>query len=79
MDIRTVQSDGTAAFGLAAGLIQENGQLRFTFSNSDARKLADFMISKRHTGVEAARIIYSKPYIFQAVGGSHTAPGVCEN
>jgi hypothetical protein len=75
---RTVKPDGTAAYGLGAGLIQENGQVRFTFSEGDARKLAAFMIAQRNRGADAARIIHREPYIFQAVGGSYTAGGVCE-
>lgn len=75
---RIVQAGHPPAFGLAAGLIQENGQVRFTFSDSDARQLAVFMIAQRRRGADAARVIYPKPYIFQAVGGSHTAPGICE-
>ena len=74
---RTIQSDGSAAFGLGAGLVQPNGQVRFTFSDPDARKLAAFMIAQR-TSAEARRVIAPAPYIFQAVGGSRTAPGICE-
>jgi hypothetical protein len=75
---RTVKPDGTAAYGLATGLIQENGQVRFTFSEEDAHKLAAFMIAQRKRGSEAARVIHSERYIFQAVGGSYTVGGVCE-
>ena len=74
---RTVQHDGTAAFGLAAGLIQPNGQVRFTFSEDDAGKLSAFMIEHRGLSERAAGVIDPKPYIFQAVGGSRTVPGVC--
>ncbi len=76
---RTVKPDGSAAYGLAAGLIQENGQVRFTFSDGDARKLAAFMIAQRSRGKVFARIIHNQEFIFQALGGSHTAGGVCEN
>ena len=75
---RTVKPDGTAAYGMGTGLIQENGQVRFTFSERDARKLAAFMIAQRNHGADAARIIHREPYIFQAIGGSYTAGGVCE-
>ena len=74
---RTVRPDGGAAFGLGAGLVQPNGQVRFTFSDADARRLAAFMIAQRITPA-ARRVIAPSPYIFQAVGGSRTAPGVCE-
>jgi hypothetical protein len=75
---RTVQPNGSAAYGLAAGLIQDNGQVRFTFSEADARKLAAFMIAQRNVGADAARIVHPEPYIFQATGGSYTASGVCD-
>lgn len=75
---RTVQPNGTAAFGLGAGLVQPTGQVRFTFSEGDARKLAAFMIAQR-AGPAARRVIAPERYIFQAVGGSRTAPGVCES
>lgn len=74
---RTIQSDGTAAFGLAAGLVQETGQVRFTFSESDAGALSRFMIDQRRRDQKAARVIDPNPYIFQAIGGSRTVPGVC--
>ena len=75
---RTLQPDGTAAFGLAAGLIQDNGQVRFTFPEGDARKLAQFMIDQRARSPQAKLAIDPRPYIFQAVGGSRTVKGVCE-
>ena len=75
---RTVQPDGTAAFGLGAGLVQPTGQVRFTFSEGDARQLAAFMIAQR-TSADARQVIAPERYIFQAVGGSRTAPGVCES
>jgi hypothetical protein len=43
---RTVTPDGSAAYGLGTGLIQENGQVRFTFSEEDERKIAAFRIGK---------------------------------
>jgi hypothetical protein len=76
---RTVKPDGTAAFGLGTGLIQENGQIRFTFSEAEARALAAFMIAKRPDSQMAARTVHSEPYIFQSSSGSYTAPGICEN
>ncbi len=75
---RTVQPDGTAAYGLGAGLVLASGQVRFTFSDADARAFDAFLIGLRAHNAEAARIISPAPYIFQAVGGSHTAPGLCE-
>lgn len=73
---RTIQRDGTVAFGLAAGLIQENGQIRFTFPEDQARKISAFLIAQRE-GRDASRVIAPNPYIFQAIGGARTVPGVC--
>ncbi|MEA2910783.1 MAG: hypothetical protein QOJ15_2864 [Bradyrhizobium sp.] len=73
---RTIQKDGTAAFGLTAGLLQPTGQIRFTFPQADARSMADFMVKQRRGG-EADRVIEADKYIFQAVGGYRTVKGVC--
>lgn len=73
---RTIQPNGTAAFGLAVGLLQETGQIRFTFPEADARSIADFMIAQR--GRDGAdRVIEPERFIFQAIGGYRTVKGVC--
>lgn len=74
---RTVSPSGIAAYGLAAGLLQANGQVRFTFSDGEARQLSAFMIARRGKLPRASQVINSQPYIFQAIGGSHTPPGAC--
>jgi hypothetical protein len=74
---RTVSPDGIGAYGLAAGLLQANGQVRFTFSDGEARQLSAFMIAQRGKLPRASQVINGRPYIFQAIGGSHTAPGAC--
>jgi len=73
---RTIQPDGTAAFGLGIGLLQPTGQIRFTFPEADARSLSAFMIAQRGRG-NADRVIASDQYIFQALGGHRTVRGVC--
>jgi hypothetical protein len=73
---RTIKEDGTAAFGLAAGLLQPTGQIRFTFPQADARSMADFMVQQRRGG-EADRVIGADKYVFQALGGYRTVKGVC--
>ena len=73
---RTIQTDGTAAFGLGVGLVQDNGQIRFTFPEDEARKISRFLIARREGG-NASRVIAPDPYVFQAVGGARTVPGVC--
>lgn len=74
---RTVQPDGTAAFGLAAGLLQPTGQIRFTFPEADARSISNFMIKQRERSNQASRVIKAEQYIFQAIGGYRTVKGVC--
>jgi hypothetical protein len=73
---RTIQPNGTAAFGLAAGLLQPTGQIRFTFPQDDARSIADFMVKQRRGG-DSDRVIKPDKYIFQAIGGYRTVKGVC--
>ena len=75
---RTVQPNGTAAFGIGTGLVQENGQIRFTFAEGYARKLAAFMIAQRKGNARAREVIHSEPYIFQGVSGAYTVKGVCD-
>lgn len=74
---RTVQPDGTAAFGLAAGLLQPTGQIRFTFPEADARSISNFMIKQRERSDQASRVITAEQYVFQAIGGYRTVKGVC--
>lgn len=74
---RTISPNGIAAYGLAAGLLQTNGQVRFTFSDGEARQLSTFMIAQRGKLPRASQVINGRPYIFQAIGGSHTASGAC--
>ena len=73
---RTIQTDGSAAFGLAIGLLQPTGQIRFTFPQADARSLSTFMIAQRGHR-DADRVIAPDQYIFQALGGYRTVRGVC--
>jgi hypothetical protein len=74
---RTIQPNGTAAFGLAAGLLQPTGQIRFTFPQPDAYSISDFMIKQRGRSNTASRVIESDRYVFQAIGGYRTVKGVC--
>ncbi|MEP6841326.1 MAG: hypothetical protein ABJA75_24970 [Bradyrhizobium sp.] len=74
---RTVQPNGTAAFGLAAGLLQPTGQIRFTFPLPDARSFSAFMVKQRSRSDTARRVIETDKYVFQAIGGYRTVKGVC--
>ena len=75
---RTIQPNGTAAFGLAAGLVRPNGQIRFTFSPADEAKLADYLYALAGQRADVAKVIAGKPFLFQANSASRTVPGVCE-
>ena len=74
---RTVQPNGTAAFGLAAGLLQPTGQVHFTFPAADARQFAEFLFQQRERSETASRVIEPDKYVFQAIGGYRTVKGVC--
>lgn len=74
---RTIQPNGTAAFGLAAGLLQPTGQIRFTFPPDDARRFSAFMVKQRSRSDTASRVIETDQYVFQAIGGYRTVKGVC--
>lgn len=76
---RTIKPNGSAAYGLALGLVQENGQVRFTFGETDARRLADFVVSQRNRNATLRNTISPNPFLFNANGGSRTAPGMCED
>ncbi|HWI86832.1 MAG TPA: hypothetical protein VNT42_10995 [Sphingomonas sp.] len=75
---RTIQPNGTAAFGLAAGLVRPNGQIRFTFSPADEARLAAYLYGLAGQRPDVARVIAAKPFLFQANSASRTIPGVCE-
>lgn len=68
---------GSAAFGLAVGLVQPSGQVRFTFSEAEARAIGQSMIRRRSANAEAGRIINPQPYIYQAPSGGVTPAGIC--
>ena len=69
--------NGQAFYGLAAGLLQPTGQIRFTFSEPDARTLGGWMVARRGVSAEAGRVIAPQPYLYQAPSGGVTPPGVC--
>lgn len=73
---RTIQN-GRGAYGLAVGLLQPVGQIRFTFSEGEARRLGDWMIAHRAGSAMAARVIAPQAYPYQAPSGAVTPPGVC--
>lgn len=75
---RTIQPNGTAAFGLAAGLVQPNGQVRFTFSQADAIALGNGLYAMASSRSDVAQVINDHPFLFQSVGAARTIPGICQ-
>ena len=69
--------NGGGAYGLAVGLLQPSGQIRFTFSEAEARRFGDWMIARRAGSAMAAHVIAPKLYPYQAPSGAVTPPGVC--
>lgn len=72
----------TLAYGLVAGVVQPSGQVRFTFSYTDANDLAEFVIQERSSGRAASDIIHPSKYLYKPAGNKErratpTAPGVC--
>lgn len=50
-----------SSFGLALGIVQPTGQIRFTFGRDEAMRLKTFAISARQTSAAARRIISADP------------------
>jgi hypothetical protein len=71
--------NGSGSFGLAIGLLQPSGQVRFTFSETRARTIGAFMIARRPGNARASRVIAAQPYLYQAPSGGVTPAGVCGN
>lgn len=76
---RTVNSQGSAAYGMAIGLVQDDGQVRFTFSQREASKLANFVLDQRRRHAKLRSVVAPQPFFFNADGGSRTAVGMCED
>lgn len=70
--------NGRAAYGLAVGLAQPTGQIRFTFSEGEARQLGDWLVAHRAGSPAAAQVIDPQRYTYQAPSGAVTPPGVCD-
>jgi hypothetical protein len=68
-----------ASYGLAVGLLQSNGQVRFTFSEQDARTIGQWMVAQRQSGPRAQQVIDAKPYLYQAPSGGITPAGICNS
>lgn len=68
---------GRGAYGLAIGLVQPSGQVRFTFSEQDARAIGAWMVGRRQTSDRARRVIDPRPYLYQAPSGGVTPGGIC--
>ena len=76
---RTLQPDGSAAYGLIAGLSQPNGAVRFTFSKDEAQALGAFLVARRAEGGRAAAVIQPEPFVLATASGTFSLPGVCNS
>ncbi len=77
-------SAGTLAYGLTAGLVQPSGQVRFTFSSSQANAIGDQLHKVRGTDREAASVIDREKFIYRIAGNRErretpTPVGVCKH
>lgn len=75
---RTLQEDGSAAYGLIAGLRQPNGAVRFTFSKKEADALGAFLVARRGDSDRAADVIGKTPFVLATASGAFSLPGVCD-
>lgn len=78
------QTGTQLSYGLAAGVVQPSGQVRFTFSNADASAIGKALLDARAATPGAQRVIDRKEYIYKAAGnparqGTPTPPGVCRH
>jgi hypothetical protein len=74
---------GRLGYGLAAGILQSSGQVRFTFPFAEANSIADALIAARTTPA-AEKVIASKKYVYKVAGnperrGTPTPKGVCRH
>jgi len=74
---------GRLGYGLAAGILQSSGQVRFTFPFAEANSIADALIAAR-TSPAAEKVIASKKYVYKVAGnperrGTPTPKGVCRH
>jgi hypothetical protein len=70
-------TNGTGYYGLAVGLAQPTGQIRFTFSEAQARAIGNWMVARRAGNARAAQVIDRNPYLYQARSGGVTPDGIC--
>jgi hypothetical protein len=72
------------AYGLAAGVVQPSGKVRFTFPFDKANSLAQALLSARQRLPAAASVIEASKYVYQVAGNAQrrqtpTPPGTCRH
>ena len=72
------------AYGLTTGVVQATGQVRFTFSPTQASAIGDRLLAARAAGGAAARVIDRSKYIYRVAGTpdrqtTPTPPGACKH
>jgi len=77
-------SGNRLAYGLATGVVQASGQVRFTFSPQDANALGDALLAARKDNAAAQRVIDRDKYIYKVAGtrerqSTPTPEGVCSH
>lgn len=67
------------SYGLAAGLVENNGQVRFTFERSVASRLADFLLEARASTPSIRPVVHHKKYIYTIRGSADfmQSPPIC--
>ena len=67
------------SYGLAVGVVEESGQIRYTFAYSIAKELKDYLLSLREQGQQFKRIIRhdSNIYTLRPDKGYSQSPPVC--
>ena len=72
------------SFGIAAGVVQPSGQVRFTFSAQDADAIAEAMLAARSGSAAARRVLKCNKYVYQVAGTRErretpTPAGICSH
>ncbi|MDP3854301.1 hypothetical protein [Phenylobacterium sp.] len=76
---RTLQPNGSAAYGLMAALRQPSGQLRLVFNYETGKALGDYLTAQRGHDARAANVIDKSPFVLAAGANILSLPGVCDS
>jgi hypothetical protein len=67
------------SYGLAVGVVEPSGQIRYTYAAEVAKRLKNFLLEKRNQGAEFKRIIRSDSFLYSRRGDKSysVSPPVC--